>query len=169
VVEVAAPDITPTLVFNIPVENGVASRTITIPVGSGRVITMRAFDANGTETHRSAVTVNIQQGTNPTVSLVLTPLTGDLPIIATLGGITVTVTLSAPTVAVNQTVTAAATITSNGTPVPGATPSWATLNPGVASVSNVGLVTGVAAGQTKIVATYQGAAGEATITVTAGP
>lgn len=166
VVEVAAPDITPTLVFNIPVVSGVASGTITIPVGSGRVITMRGFDASGTETHRGTVTMTVQPGTNPTVTLILTPLTGDVPIVATMGSITVTVTLSpSSTVPVNQTLTATAAITSNGTTVPGATPIWATLNPGVASVSNVGLVTGVAAGQTKIVATYQGVAGEATITV----
>lgn len=167
VVEVSAPDITPALVFNIPVVSGVASGTIIIPAGTGRVITMRAFDAGGVETHRGTVTVTAQEGINPTLTLVLTPLAGDVPIIATIGSITITVALTpSSSVLVGQTRSATATILFNGSPIPGATPTWATLNPGIASVDGAGVVTGVGAGQTKIVATYLGAAGEATITVT---
>ena len=168
VVEVTAPDITTPLVFNIPVVNGLASGTVTISAGSNRTITMRAYDANGSETHRGAVTVNIPPGTSPTIALVLMPLSGDVPIDATLGSITLTVTPSAPTIGIGLTVTLAATITDpNGTPMVGS-PSWATSNPGVASVTTGGVVTGVAAGQTTVVATFQGAAGSATVTVT-GP
>src|SRR3990172_2294019 len=91
-VEVTAPDITTPLVFNIPIANGIASGTITLPAGSNRTITMRAFDAGGVETHRGAVTVNIQPGSNPTIALVLAPLAGDVPIDVTLGSFVVTVT-----------------------------------------------------------------------------
>ncbi len=168
VVEVTAPDIATPLVFNIPVVSGVASGTVTISAGSNRTITMRAYDANGSETHRGAVTVNIPPGTSPTIALVLVPLSGDVPINATLGSITVTVTPSAPAIGIGLTVTLAVTITdANGNPVVGNV-SWATSNPGVASVTTGGVVTGVAAGQTKVVATFQGAAGSATVTVT-GP
>lgn len=166
VVQVSAPDITPTLVFNLPVQNGVASGSIAIPAGSGRVITMRAFDASGIETHRGTITVTAVEGANPTLSLVLNPLAGDLPIIATIGSITLTVTLNPTSVPVGQTSTATVTILLSGSPIPGATPTWATLSPGIASVSTSGVVTGVGEGQTKIVATYGGAAGDATITVT---
>lgn len=166
VVQVSAPDITPSLVFNLSVQNGVASGAVTIPAGSARVITMRAFDASGIETHRGTITVTVVEGVNPTLSVVLNPLAGDLPIIATIGGMTVTVTLNPTTVSVNQTSTATAVILLNGSPIPGATPTWATLSPGIASVSTTGVVTGVGEGQTKIVATYGGAAGDATITVT---
>ena len=166
VVQVSAPDITPTLVFNLPVQSGVASGSITIPVGSGRVITLRAYDASGVETHRGTITVTVLEGANPTLSLVLDPLTGDLPVIATIGNITVTVALTLTSLPVGQTSTATATILLNGSPVPGAAPTWATLHPGIASVSIDGVVTAVGAGQTKIVATYLGAAGDATITVT---
>src|SRR5213593_3068774 len=97
VVEVAGPGITTPLVFNIAITNGVATGAITIPAGSNRTITMRAFDAGGTETHRGSVTVNIVAGTNPTISLVLTPLAGETPINVTLGSFTVTVTPAAAT------------------------------------------------------------------------
>jgi len=42
VVAVTAPDIPATLVFNIPVSNGVASGLITIPAGSNRAIALQA-------------------------------------------------------------------------------------------------------------------------------
>src|SRR5438105_14412327 len=80
VVEVTAPDISTPLVFNIVVADGVASGTITIPAGTARRITIRAFDAGGVLTHSGAATVSVQAGTNPTVSLTLTPLAGDVPI-----------------------------------------------------------------------------------------
>src|SRR5881394_828773 len=165
VVEVTAPDITTPLVFNIPVDSGVASGTITIPAGSNRTITIHAYDVNSVETHRGSTTVSIVPGTNPALSMVLTPLNGDQPITATIGHITVAVTPATPTVSRGATTALAATITdSNGNRVTG-TVSWATRNPGVATVSTTGVVTGVGAGQTTIVATYQGAAGSATVTV----
>jgi zona occludens toxin (predicted ATPase) len=169
VVEVTAPDISPSLVFNLAINpQGVATGTITIPAGSSRTITMSAYDSSGTETHRGSVTKDILAGLNPTIPLVLTPLTGDIPITATLGSITVTVTPSPATLAVGAADTLVATIRdSNGNPVAGSA-RWATRNPGVASVTSEGVVTGVAAGQTSIVATFQGAAGSATVTVT-GP
>src|SRR5712671_6021183 len=51
VVQVSASDITPALLFNIPIVNAVASGSITVPAGSGRTFTMRAYDAGGTQTH----------------------------------------------------------------------------------------------------------------------
>src|SRR5438309_8149913 len=91
VVEVTAPDFATAMVFNIPIVNRVATGTITLQAGSSRTITMRAFDAGGVQTHRGSVTVNIQPGTNPTISIVLMPLTSDVSINATLGSFTVTV------------------------------------------------------------------------------
>lgn len=178
VVEVTAPDITTPLVFNLAVNQttGVASGTVTLPAGSNRTITLRAFDAGGIQTHQGvAGPMNIAAGTNPAIALVLTPLTGDLPINATIGSLTVTVTPSPANVGVGLTVTLTATITvSGGGAVPAGTVSWATSKPGVASVTSTGVVTGgtstgdvtgVGAGQTSIVATFLGVAGAATVNV----
>ena len=167
VVEVTAADITTPLVFNIPVTNGVASGAVTLPAGSNRTITIRAFDANNVQTHAGAVIVNVVAGTNPTISIALTPLTGDAPITATLGALAIAVTPSPDSVGVGLTITLSATITANGTIIPG-TVTWATRDPGVATVATNGVVTGVGAGQTSIVATFQGAAGASLVTVT-GP
>src|SRR5881628_1495307 len=132
VVDVTAPDIPTMLVFNIPVVDGVASGSITIPAGSNRTITMRAYDAGGVQTHEGSATLNVQAGTNATISLTLTPLTGDLPITVTLGSFTVAVTPSLNTLANKATVQLTAAITDwNGNPTSG-TVSWATDNPGIA-------------------------------------
>jgi hypothetical protein len=166
VVDVSAADIPTVLVFNIPIVNGVASGTFTIPAGSNRTIVIRGFDAGGVQTHTGTVTATVQAGSNASLSLILTPLTGDLPITATLGHYVVTVTPPASSLAVNGTVQLAATIKdSNNNPVVGVV-SWATKHPGVAIVDGTGLVTATGAGTTTITAVYQGVAGTATITVT---
>jgi hypothetical protein len=165
VVEVTGPDISTPLVFNIPVENGVAAGTITIPTGSSRTITVRAFDTNTIETHRGTVTVTVLPGSNPSLSIVLAPLAGDVPISATLGRITITVSPPTPQVRGGATVALSATITdADGHTVAG-TVNWASRNPDIASVSTTGVVTGVAAGVATIVATFQGVAGSATVSV----
>ena len=164
VVEVTGPGIPTPLVFNLGINSGVASGAITIPVGTNRVITVRAFDASTppVETHEGTATVNVQAGNNTTVSLTLTPLTGEVPVSATVGSITVAVAPSTITIAIGATTTFTATITgATGTP----TPRWATRDPGIASVGTDGVVTGVGAGTTTIVATFQGVAGAATVTV----
>jgi hypothetical protein len=166
VVGVTAPDIPAALVFNIAVVNGVALGTITVPAGSNRTITMRAFDAGGVETHSGSITMNVQPGSDPTLSIVLQPLTGDVPINATLGSILVAVAPSTASRVIGDTVRLTASMTDwNGNPAVG-TVSWATNNPGVALVDTSGLVKAFGAGTTTVSATFQGAAGHATITVT---
>jgi Big-like domain-containing protein len=173
VVQVTAPDITTPLVFDIPIAGGVAAGTITVPAGSSRTITLRAYDAGGVLTHRGSATVNIQEGTNPTLSIVLTPLTGTLPITATLGAFVVTVTPALDSLGLagnrlGHAATAQLTATikdAQGNPASGA-PAWATLNPGVAIVDGFGLVTASGTGSTTISAVFQGVTGTATIIVT---
>ena len=166
VVEVTAPDIPTALVFNIPIVGRVASATITLPAGSGRTITMRAYDAGGVETHRGTVTVDVSAATNPTISMVLQPLTGDVPIVVTLGSFSVTVTPDANSITIGQTVQLTAVVKDwNGNPATG-TVAWATSDPGIAFVDNSGLVTGTRAGTTTISATWHGTTGTAMMTVT---
>lgn len=168
VVEVTAPDIVTPFVFNLTIVNGVASGTITLPAGSNRSIVIRAFDAGGVQTHTGSVTVDVQSGVNPTVSLVLTPLTGDIPIHATLGSVAVSVGPTSSVLSLGgvlKTVQLTATLLdAQGQPTSGPV-SWATHDPGIAVVDATGLVTAAGVGQTNIVATFQGAVGSAAITV----
>jgi len=165
VAEVTAPDIPTAMVFNIPIVAGVASGTITIPAGSNRTVTLRAYDAGGILTNSGSATLNIQPGANATVAITLQPLTGDQAIVVTLGSFTITVTPSSPTVTISGTVQLVVAITDwNGAPTTG-TVSWATQNPGIATVDATGLVTGAGVGSTKIAATFHGATGTATVAV----
>ena len=164
VVVVTGPGIPTPLTFNLTISNGVANGTITIPAGSDRTIEMKAYDNSGILTHQGTVTTDVTAGANATISLVLAPLTGDAPITATLGTVNVAVAPPTADIAVNGTIQLTATLTANGSPISG-TVLWATTNPGIATVSSSGLVTGVAAGTTNIVATFQGVAGPSAVTV----
>ncbi len=170
VVEVTATDIPTPLVFTIPTVNGVAAGPIRVPAGSNRTITLHAYDAGGVETHTGSVTLTIRSGTNQPIAIVLTPLTGDVPITVTLGSFSVTVGPTTATVAVGDTVQLTATVLdANNNPVTGQV-VWATLAPGVATVistgEQTGRVTGVGPGQTTVFGVFAGIAGPATITVT---
>lgn len=82
-VEVTAADMEP-LTFELTIADGAASGSITLPAGSDRVITMRAYDSASIETHRGTTTVDIEGGSNPEISLTLQPLTGEQPIEAVM-------------------------------------------------------------------------------------
>ena len=145
---------------------GVASGTVTVPAGSNRTVTLRAYDAGGILTHSGSATLNIQSGTNATVAITLTPLAGDQAIVVTLGSFTITVTPSSPAVAIGGTVQLAVAINDwNGAPTTG-TVSWATQNPGIVTVDATGLITGAGVGAAKVAATFHGATGTATVVVT---
>jgi hypothetical protein len=164
VVVVTGPGITTPLTFNLTVSGGVATGTVTIPAGSDRNIEMKAYDNAGILTHQGFVTIDVTAGANATVALTLTPLTGDAPITATLGTVTVVVAPATASIAVSGTVQLTDTLKANGSVISGAV-LWATTNPGIATVSSAGLVTGVGAGTTNIVATFQGVAGQSVVTV----
>lgn len=168
VVEVTGPGIATPLVFNIPVSNGVATGSITIPAGADRLISGRAYDAGGVETHNGSTTVDVAAGTNTGLTLLLTPLTGALPIEIIFGDVTVTVTPQSPQVVVGSTVALVATIMVDGITVTDS-PTWATSDPGIATVSSAGVVTGAAVGIVNVVATFRGVAGSTSVTVSAAP
>jgi len=109
VVEVSAADISPMMVFNLPVVGGVATGSISVPAGSSRLFTVRAFDGS-TETHRGTKLLSIVAGVNPTASITLTPLAGTVPITASLGSLVITITPLVATGRVGDTVRFAATI-----------------------------------------------------------
>ncbi len=169
VVEVTAADIPTPLVFNIPVANGVASGTITLPAGSNRAIALRAYDAGGVETHSGSTTVNIQPGANATISITLIPETGSVPVTVTLGTFSVSVQPTTFSMRPGDTETITATILDgNGNPVIDQV-VWASTAPTVASVvstaQRTGRITGVGSGQATVIASYGGGGGTAVVTV----
>src|SRR5438876_638338 len=161
-----APDAHTARRCNVPRLSGSAADERAVPAGSHRTIAMRAYDAEGVETHSGSVELSVVPGMNPTVTLVMHPLNGDVPITVTLGSVAVTVTPTALVLAVGDTARLAVSIKDwNGTPMAG-TARWATHDPGIVAVDDAGLVTAVHAGSTTVTATFEGAGGRATVTVT---
>jgi hypothetical protein len=82
---------------------------------------------------------------------------------------TVSVTLAAGTVQMGQTTQATAVVRDlAGNALTGRTVSWSTSAPSIASVSDAGVVTGLAPGAATITATAEGKSGSAQVTITAG-
>jgi Big-like domain-containing protein len=168
IIEVDAADLPSSLVFNLTVQNGVASGTIKVPPGPARTIHVTAVDDQGTVTHDGSVTVDVRPGQNPPVQVILRPRSGQIPITVTFGNYTV---LVAPTAAtIDPSVTSQLQLTPTVIDVDGqhiASPQvgWATTQPAVAVVDQNGLVTGIANGTATIVATFEGVAGLSAITV----
>lgn len=178
VVTVSGPGITIPLVFNLPIDDqGIATGSIAIPAGSSRKVDLDAFDARGIKTHHGDKTIDdVKPGPNPPLSIVLLPLAGDQPVTASLGTFTVTVTPNPGTVVVGQ---------ANAVPFTAVVRDqlnvvvtvltgelrWATTNPAFFTVvphatdNNQGVVTGVMVGIGEVVATYNGFAGLAAVTV----
>lgn len=158
VITVEGPDFEGTLAFNLDVDSGRASGVIELPVGSDRLITVRAFNADGIETHRGIITVEVREGTNPSISVTLLPLTGGQPIEIQFGTIEISLSATADTLLVGDTLRLTATVTITAGDTLDVVVVWATLNPGVATVDPAGLVTAAGAGETGIVATFGGVA-----------
>lgn len=165
VVEVTAADIANALVFNLQVSNGTASGTLKMPPGSARTITVKAYDSSGQITHEGSVTVNVGNGNNPAVNITLGPRSGHVPVTVSVGDHSVVVTPASATLAVGDSVQLSATITGPGGGTVSGQVDWATLNPGIATVTPSGWVHANHAGQVQIVATYSGVGGSSTITV----
>lgn len=159
VVEVTAPDIITPLIFNLPISDGLASGTIVIPIGYDRTITILAFDFRGTETHRGSATVDILDSQNPTLSIRLLPLIGEIPIDVSVGSFLVIVEPTDAVLQISETVQLnVIVIDSEGYVIEGGV-VWATRDPAVATVDNTGLVTAWGGGDTEIIAAFIAAMG----------
>ena len=169
VVRVSGSDIDPTLVFNLPLVEGIASGVLKIPTGSARTITVVALDDEGLETHRGTKTLDVRAGPNEPVAIRLLPVAGAQPIELWLGSPTVTITHLPTGLRVDESATLAAVVTVNGpggpVPIAGAVVRWAVVTPERLMIDENGVVTGLLPGQGRVAATYAGVGALADITV----
>ena len=165
VIEVSAPDIPVPLVFNLPIVNGTATGSVTIPAGGNRLIVVRAFDGR-TETHRGTRTVTIVEGVNASLAIPLLPLAGTVPVTVTFGVAIVTVTPLTWTLQVDQTVSFSATLMdATGALQSNAVIRWASTDTRLLTIDSAGVATARDTGTVMVVAVANGAAGRAIITV----
>ncbi|KAA6457835.1 hypothetical protein DYQ86_20910 [Acidobacteria bacterium AB60] len=121
--------------------------------------------AAGLATGVSAGTASVSavaQGVTGTASFTVAPSASP-----TLVSIAVTPAAPSITVGATQQFTATGTYSDNSTANISSTVTWSVTTPSVASISNTGLATGVAAGSTPVKATLSGITGSTTLTVTA--
>jgi hypothetical protein len=180
VIKVTAADINPALVFNMTINNGVASGTIAIPAGSDRKLELDAYDASGIKTHRGEKTINVKPGgLNQALTVTLLPIAGDQKVTAQFGNYIVLVDPGTASLTVGASQPFTVKITDNATPANEITPAmgevkWATTLPAGLEitpsstdpkVASVRALSGGAGETGQLVATFNGVAGTATVTV----
>ena len=168
---VSGPAIPTPIVGNVDVAADVPSATLTmqVPVGGQRTFVARGFDLAGALTHEGMATATVRPGSNAPLTIRMYPRTGEQPIIIGVGAFTIAISPSPlPAARAGQSVQLSAAVTDAGVPVAGATPTWASLNPVVASVSPTGLVSARLPGTTTIYASYQGTASSVELVVGSG-
>jgi hypothetical protein len=175
VVTVTGPGIDKALVFNMEIKTEtdgrkVASGTILIPAGSDRKLELDAYDLNQIKTHHGEKTISaVKPGSdNGSLSVVLLPIAGGQPVTAEFGIYVVTITPASWTPIVGGQQTFTATVKDNkGNPITidSAKLKWATADPSVFSIDGSGLAKALKLGSGTVVATYEGFAGTASVTV----
>jgi hypothetical protein len=165
-VEVTGPGINQPIIANLPIANGAATGTVAVLAGSSRAFQLRAFNAQGIETHNGADTVDVAGSETSTLNVSLTPLVGDVGVDGRIGTYTLAVSSPATTISVGQTAQLTVSITdAYGNTVSDAQVAWGSSNPAVAPVTSGGVVEGLVVGTTTIGASYKGFSGTLTITV----
>lgn len=168
VLTVTGPRIDPPLVFNIPVVNDTARGTIELPVGSDRLILAQAFESNGAEVLRGQRSVSVAAGTNPSVALVLLPLSGSVPVTAAIGNVTLTLTAAAPSVRAGGTVALTAEVRDASGEVLSAPVLYAVSRPPAARVQTNGTLVALDTGSVTVTATAFGRSASTQLQLTPG-
>lgn len=168
VVTVSGARIDPPLVFNFPVVNDTASGTMVLPVGSDRLVVGQAFDSAGVEVFRGQRTMNVAPGANAAVVLVLSPLTGSVPVTAVIGNVTLTLTSASASVRAGGTVALTAEVRDELGDVISAPVLFAVSRPPAARVGADGILTALDTGSVTVTATAFGRAASTALTLTAG-
>jgi len=167
VIEVTGPGIDPAAVMNIPVgTDTTASGSLTLPSGSARRFVVTAVDTAGAQTHRADTTITLQPGTNPNLTMRLTPLPSTLGITVTFGGVRLMVPdTSTRVLSVWDSTTIVASVAGvDGAAIPADSIRWATSNPSIVSVMD-GQVQALREGEAQIGASFRGATARVTVRV----
>jgi hypothetical protein len=168
VVTVTGPRIDPALVFNFPVVNDTAQGSMTLPSGANRLIVAQAFDSTGAEVLRGQRTVSVTTGTNPAVVLVLSPLTGSVPVTAVIGNVTLSLTAAAASVRAGGTLALTAEVRDETNAVISVPVQFAVSRPPAAQVRSNGVLTALDTGTVIVTATALGRSASQVISISAG-
>ena len=168
VVTVSGARIDPPLVFNFPVVRDTARGTVTLPVGTDRTLVAEAFDSSGFAILRGERTFNVAAGTNAAVVVLMTPLTGSVPVTAVIGNLTLSLTAAASSLRAGSTVTLTAQVRDETNAVISVPVRYAVSRPPAARVRADGVLMALDTGSVTVTATAAGRAASTTLALTPG-
>ncbi len=143
-----------------------ARADLRVPVGRDRLVAVAVFDSSNILIGSGEALVDVGSGASVNVPVAILPVSGEQPIIVRAGNVTLTVDPGSMTLAPGDSLALSVSITDGqGLPIAGAIPSFASSNPGIASVSAAGMVKGRVQGVTAVTVTALGVAARVPVSV----
>lgn len=167
-VEVTAPDLAAPITAGLPIVDGVARGTVRVPAGPQRTFLLQALDQLDIVRYEGSATVDVVQGVNPTLTIVLEPKdpSGEVPIEGVIGTYSITLSVTQATLEVGADLFLVATVRDPlGAIVENPSIWWHSLNSEVGGVDGGGRVVAYAPGELTVWAKYEDHLAVATITV----
>jgi glucose/arabinose dehydrogenase len=158
--EVSAPDLAQPITVQGAIAEGFATATFDVPEGPDRTVTVRAFDAADSQTHRGSVTVDLSGSPHAALSVLLEPDVGASALVAIVAGWRVAIERSVDTLNVGETGDVEAHVIDGVGDTLDVVVNWESEIPDLIEVSPTGdrsaRVEAVASGAALVVATYRG-------------
>ena len=156
--------------FDLEVTDGFATARLSVPLGEGRTIEVRLFDASQVETHAGSLVADVIGPPDSVSTFSLVPITGGDTLWAALSGSIVAVEIARTSLAVGDTATVSATVIRDVIDTLDVPVSWESTDPSVATVTSTGgqtaRVLAVSTGEALVRVSYQGVSSGAVVTVT---
>lgn len=165
-VSISGPGIEPPIFGSFRFVNDTARAELQVPIGSDRLVFVAVFDSANVMVASGEATVAIGSAVSVTIPVTITATSGNQPIIVTVGGTSLSVNPGSLTLAPGEaTALAVSVVDHTGAPIAGAVPLFASSNPGIATVSATGVVTGRLQGVTAVTVTALGVAARIPVSV----
>lgn len=167
-VTITGPDIEVPIFGSFRFVNDTARAELRVPQGRNRLVTVAVYDSANTLIGAGEAIVDVGAGASVRVPVVITPTTGQLPIIVRVGNTVVSVSPGSLTLNPGESAALSVTVTDqDGAPIAGAVPAFASSNPALASVSVTGVVSARVLGVTAVTVTALGVAARVPVGIVA--
>lgn len=165
-VSISGPGISTPIFGSFRFVNDTARVELNVPLGRDRRVFVAIFDSTNTLIASGETIIVVGSGSTVTVPVPIAPSSGDQPVIVTVGNTTITVTPGTVTLARGDSVALNVSVRDqNGQPIAGASPTFASSNPSIASVSATGVVIGRLEGGTSVSVSALGVAARIPVSI----
>jgi len=165
-VSISGPGISRPIFGSFRFEGDSAIVELDVPLGNDRRVFVAIFDSTNTLIASGEIVIRVGSGTTVSVPVPIEPTSGDQPVIVTVGNTTISVTPGTATLAPGDSIALSVAIRDQGgQPIAGASPTFASSNPSIATVSATGVIIGRLEGVTSVSVSALGVAARIPVSI----